>query len=214
MKKPDVAHCRALGRALAELHRLLRATAYVGQTPGAFRLAYVVRTLPRPRNEIAPKLEEVIAAELTNLTSTWPATILETGIIHADLFPQRLLLEWRDLGSDRLLFACNDALAYDAAICLNAWCFERRDLQSREGGRHAERLCKRPPVWRSRPARPSPSGAWRTLRFLLTRSHDWLNTPKDALVKPHDPIAYLKRLEFLKTITQASELGLEEPSND
>ena len=36
------------------------------------------------------------------------------------------------------------------------------------------------------------------LRFMLTRTYDWLNTPAGALVTRKDPLAYLRRLEHYR----------------
>jgi homoserine kinase type II len=47
------------------------------------------------------------------------------------------------------------------------------------------------------------------LRFLLTRAHDWLHTDPNALVKPHDPLAYVRRLRFHQEVKSAAEYGLE-----
>jgi homoserine kinase type II len=48
------------------------------------------------------------------------------------------------------------------------------------------------------------------LRFLLTRAYDWLNTPKDALVSPKNPIEYVRRLRFHQGVRSIAEYGLNE----
>ena len=45
------------------------------------------------------------------------------------------------------------------------------------------------------------------LRFFLTRAYDWLNTPKDALVRPKDPLEYLHKLRFHGAVTDARAYG-------
>ena len=47
------------------------------------------------------------------------------------------------------------------------------------------------------------------IRFLLTRLYDWLNHPEDALVKPKDPMSYLKKLRFHQQFSDASDYGAE-----
>src|SRR5258708_15497617 len=69
-------------------------------------------------------LSAAIGSELTWLERDWPRD-LPQGVIHADLFPDNVFfLGDRLSGLIDFYFACTDALAYDVAICLNAWCFE------------------------------------------------------------------------------------------
>ena len=81
------------------------------------------------------------ARELDHLERSWPKDLPE-GVIHADLFPDNVFFLGDKLsGLIDFPFSCNDILAYDVAICLNAWCFEPDALlQRHQGARAAERL--------------------------------------------------------------------------
>ncbi|MNE45224.1 Homoserine kinase [compost metagenome] len=46
------------------------------------------------------------------------------------------------------------------------------------------------------------------LRFFLTRLYDWLTTPEGALVVKKDPIEYLRKLRFHRSIDNVAEYGL------
>ena len=77
-----------------------------------------------------------LAAELDFLEENWPDHgALPRGIIHADLFRDNVFVA-RDLsGIIDFYFACNDFLAYDVAIGLTAWCFEKDLSFDRHKGR-------------------------------------------------------------------------------
>ena len=47
------------------------------------------------------------------------------------------------------------------------------------------------------------------MRFLLTRSYDWLNTPKNALVARKDPFDYVRRLRFHQSVKSIADYGAE-----
>ena len=101
-------------------------------------------------------------------------------------------------------FACTDFLAYDVAICLNAWCFEP------DGSFNVTKARLLVGNYlRARTLRPAELAALpllargSALRFLLTRLYDWLNQPHGALVRPKDPIEYLRKLRFHRGIRPA-----------
>ncbi len=75
-------------------------------------------------DDICSDLHDLIAKELRFLELSWPKD-LPQGVIHADLFPDNVFFVDEKLsGIIDFYFACNDALAYDVAVCLNAWCFD------------------------------------------------------------------------------------------
>ena len=47
------------------------------------------------------------------------------------------------------------------------------------------------------------------MRFLLTRSYDWLNTPTTALVARKDPLDYVHRLRFHQRAETLADYGGE-----
>ena len=137
-------------------------------------------------------LQRFLAPSLRISRRAWPRD-LPQGVIHADLFPDNVFFLGNKLsGLIDFYFACTDALAYDVAICLNAWCFEADHSYNVTKGR----ACCRP-IAQVRPLSPSERDALpllargAALRFLLTRLVDWFDVPPGALVRPKDPLEYL-----------------------
>ena len=107
-------------------------------------------------------------------------------------------------------FACTDALAYDVAVCLNAWCFEPDHSYNVTKGRallqsyaRVRRLADNEREALPRLAR----GA--ALRFLLTRLVDWFDVPAGALVRRKDPMEYFRKLRFHQTVASVRDYGIE-----
>jgi len=211
VRRPQEWHCAETGIALARLHaagegfRIVRTN---GLGLAGWRPLYERFALRA--DEIAPGLKHLIEDELAHLEAQWPAA-LPQGVIHADLFPDNVFFLGDKLaGLIDFYFACNDAYAYDVAVCLNAWCFDADFAFDPAKGRALLRGYEsvRPLSVAERDALPTLCrGA--ALRFLLTRAYDWLHTPKDALVKPHDPNDYVRRLQFHRTVNDAAKYGLE-----
>ena len=132
-------------------------------------------------------------------------------MIHADLFPDNVFfLGDRLSGLIDFYFACTDTLAYDVAICLNAWCFEPDHSFNVTKGRALLQAYAgtRPLSAQERNALPLLArGA--ALRFLLTRLVDWLNVPPGALVKPKDPLEYFRKLRFHGAVTSVRDYGID-----
>jgi homoserine kinase type II len=209
VRRPGVAHCGAVGEALARLHlagadfamRRVNALSVAGWRP--------LYEAARDRaDSVCPGLSDAIAASLASLEAAWPQD-LPQGTIHADLFPDNVFFLGAKLsGLIDFYFACTDSLAYDLAVCLNAWCFEGDGSFNATKGRamiagyekhrtlSAAELAALPMLAR---------GA--ALRFMLTRLVDWLNVPPGALVKPKDPLEYYRKLRFHERAESASDYG-------
>ena len=210
-RKPNAAHCAGVGAALAKMHLAGRdfpmtranALSVSGWRPLFDQAA-------SRADELQHGLRAFIGAELDYLEGgVWPNN-LPQGVIHADLFPDNVFFLGEKLsGLIDFTFACNDALAYDVAICLNAWCFESdcsfnvtkaraflgaygRERALSDAEQNALPLLAR--------------GA--ALRFLLTRLVDFLNVPPGALVRPKDPLEYVRKLRFQQSVAGIRDYGV------
>ncbi len=207
LRNPETTHCAAAGSALAALHEAGRGFALT--RPNALG-AEAWRDLASKVEGHADGVEKGLRALIEGaLEIDWPAG-LPSGIIHADLFPDNVLLMGDKVsGVIDFYFACNDAFAYDLAVMLNAWCFgadgafDKARAKALFGAyrKHralsAEEIAAMPVLAR---------GA--ALRFLLTRLYDLLHHDPSALVRPKDPRDFARRLRFHLSVANPSEYGL------
>jgi homoserine kinase type II len=209
-RKPNAAHCAAVGQALAKMHlagRDFPMTRANALSVSGWRPLFD-QAAPRA-DTLQHGLRQLMSDELDHLEKAWPKT-LPKGVIHADAFPDNVLfLGERLSGLIDFYFACNDILAYDIAICLNAWCFEAdhsfnvtkaraflnaygRERKLSDAEQDALPLLAR--------------GA--ALRILLTRLVDWFNVPPGALVRPKDPLEYFRKLRFQQSVASMRDYGV------
>jgi homoserine kinase type II len=209
-RRVQLAHCRPLGEAVAQMHLAGAGFAQLrpnGLGPGAWP-ALMDRCRARA-GEVQDGLAEELDAAITDVLAAWPDS-LPRGHIHADLFPDNVFfLDGRVSGLIDFYFACTDLYAYDVAVCLNAWCFEAdfsfnvTKARAFLGGYDTVRALG--PAERA--ALPVlAQGA--ALRFLLTRLFDWLNTPEGALVTRKSPLEYLRRLRFHLGVRDFRDYGI------
>ena len=211
IRRPGAAHCAALGEVLAKLHLAgadFPMTRRNGLSVEGWRPLF--ERAGARADKVQPGLYEAIARELDHVERAWPHG-LPQGVIHADLFPDNVFfLGDRLSGLIDFYFACTDALAYDVAICLNAWCFEPDHSYNITKGRAFFGGYRR-----ARPLGVAEISALpmlcrgAALRFLLTRLVDWLEVPPGALVKPKDPLEYYRKLRFHQANASARDYGLD-----
>src|SRR5207244_3384511 len=142
-------------------------------------------------------LRATIEKELSHLEQAWPRD-LPQGVIHADLFPDNVFFLGDKLsGLIDFYFACTDTLAYDVAICLNAWCFEPdHSFNVTKGRGLLQNYAKTRPLSAAERQELPLLCRGAAMRFLLTRLVDWLDVPNGALVRRKDPAEYLRKLRF------------------
>lgn len=197
---PTAAQARSVGRALAQLHL---ASADFGQSRvNAMGLAESRRLADACGAEgmaqIDPALATLVERELPLLEQAWPAD-LPRSVIHADLFPDNVLMLGEDVtGLIDFYFACTDLTAYDVAVTHAAWCFdgEGRNFDSAISAALLEGYESLRPLSEAERAALPVLARVAALRFTMSRAYDWLNTPADALVVRKSPMAFARRLEF------------------
>ena len=94
-------------------------------------------------------------------------------------------------------FSCDDFIAYELALAINAWCFDFEDgfkeqnyISLMEGFNEYSSLDES----EKKSLNVLLRGA--AVRILVTRLHDMIYHPKDALVIPKNPKEYLQILEW------------------
>jgi homoserine kinase type II len=209
-RRPTAAHCREVGIAMARLH--LAGADFGLARPNALSIDGWRKLWDGSHaraDEVEPGLGAEVASDFADLEAGWPAT-LPAGVIHADLFPDNVFfLGERLSGLIDFYFACNDFFAYDVATCINAWCFERdHAFNLTKGtallaGYQSVRKLERAEI-EALPLLCRGSA----LRFMLTRLYDWLTVPDGALVKKRDPLEYVRKMRFHRTIASTSEYGI------
>jgi homoserine kinase type II len=193
LEQPEVAHCAAIGTALAQFH-------IAGQSypldranprgPHWWREA-VAKLHEHLHPEQAAQLDAEISFQFSHRFDQLPR-----GIIHADLFRDNALFAGEKLsGIIDLYYACSDALLYDVAVTVNDWCVTKArelDPARTQALLHAYAA--------ERPFTADEHAAWpvmlraAALRFWLSRLLD-LHFPREGeLTHTKDPQAFARLL--------------------
>ncbi|GAA0734193.1 homoserine kinase [Sphingomonas japonica] len=196
LSHPSPAQALAAGEAMGRMHRAVadfpatRANS-MGQPSWAALHARCGRSL----DDIAPGLHDDLDLALAGLSATWPAS-LDTCAIHADLFPDNVLMRGDAVsGLIDFYFACTDIRLYDLAVMHAAWSFDAtgRDHDAAVGEALIAGYSRHFAMSDAERAAFATLAVGACVRFTLSRAWDWLNTPADALVTRKDPLAFWRR---------------------
>ena len=160
-------------------------------------------------NKLSKNLIDNMEIELKYIKKKWPNK-LPTGIIHNDLFIDNIFFYKKHFyGFIDFYFSSTDFLAYELATCVNALCFNKKKNTFVLDKKKSSKLLK---GYQSlRKLTPAEKNSFNVLcrgsalRYLLTRSFDYLNTPKSAIIKIKDPREYIQKLTFHNNINSFRE---------
>ncbi|MFS0738453.1 homoserine kinase [Sphingomonas sp. 1P06PA] len=199
LSHPTPAQALAAGRAMAAMHAAVADfTPTRANSMGVDSWQPLFERCGLSLDEIAPGLHDDLGFAIDRITKDWPADRLDACAIHADLFPDNvLMLGDRVTGLIDFYFACTDLRVYDLAVMHSAWSFDAtgrtHDAAVGEAliAGYGERFALTP----HEQAEFAKLASGACIRFALSRAWDWLNTPADALVTRKDPLAYMRRLK-------------------
>ena len=156
-------------------------------------------------NKLSKNLKDLMKDDLRDLKKKWPKK-MPNGIIHSDLFIDNIFFnKGKFHGFIDFYFSANDFLSYELATCINALCFKKKNRKFVFDKKRSSNLLKGYQSVRKlteiekRNLNTLCRGS--ALRYLLTRSYDYLNTPKNAVIKIKDPKEYIDKLNFHRNLS-------------
>ncbi|WP_277969150.1 homoserine kinase [Sphingomonas echinoides] len=195
---PTMGQAHAAGAAMAGMHMALADFPLTrANTMGVDSWRPLFDRCGRSLDDIAPGLYDDLGFALDAVVDRWPDDSLDRCAIHADLFPDNVLMRGDTVsGLIDFYFACTDIRVFDLAIMDTAWSFDPTGAKFDAGISAAllQGYGERFPLSAEETALFPTLAAGACVRFALSRAWDWLNTPADALVTRKDPLAYVRRL--------------------
>ena len=197
-------HCHELGLKIAQFTNITKNLNLSRPNSVGYKTwVSIYENFKNINNESYQEYFQILSKELIFLKNNWPIN-LPTAIIHADLFIDNILfIKNKISGIIDFYFSCNDFIAYELALTINAWCFND-DLTFNYKNYNSlmmgfENISK---------LNIEEKGSMNVLlrgaavRILVTRLYDKIFHPDDALVKLKDPQEYLNILKWHQQNTQ------------
>ena len=190
---PEVNHCKAVGKSLAELH--VKSANFVAQHQNTRDLSWIKKTAETlfnelPQDESKLLREEILYQEKQNYK-------LPKSTIHGDLFKDNVLfLNDEVSGFIDFYYACTDYLILDVAIAVNDWCVNS------DGSFDEARLNAFLDAYKKiRSFNDNEDQAWNdvlrlaSLRFWVSRLNDFYHAEEGELTFIKDPNHFKKILK-------------------
>ena len=198
--------CYIVGKNIAKLHNASKKLNLYRKNALAIpMLSNLLASISKKINNVQRNILSEMRQEFSYLRKFWPKK-LNTGIIHCDLFIDNIFFyKNKYFGFIDFYFSANDFLAYELSICINALCFNKKGRKYILNKNKSTNLIKGyesiRKLNRSEKKYFNILCRGSALRYLLTRSYDYLNTPKGAYIKIKDPREYIQKLKYHQSLS-------------
>jgi homoserine kinase type II len=194
-------HAAAMGKTLAQMH--LTGQGFKLKRDNTMSLPAwreLIGSCGDKADTIEPGLASFLQQELGYQEKNRPQN-LPAGAVHADLFPDNVFFSGEKLtGVIDFYFSCTDAFAYDLMLTLNAWCFDAAGkMDAQKSTALLDAYQKERPLSTAEKAALPLLGRAAALRIIATRLYDWLHPAPGAVIRPKDPLEYVRILKFYQT---------------
>ena len=205
-KQLNYKECFVVGKKIAQLHLASKKlNLYRKNDLSVSSWGALLNKIDKRINKLSSNLKSLMKSDLIDIRKKWPKK-MPNGIIHSDLFIDNIFFnKGKFYGFIDFYFSANDFLAYELATCINALCFNKKNKSFVLNKRKSSQLLKGYQSIRKlsfeEKSKLNTLCRGSALRYLLTRSYDYLNTPKNAIIKIKDPIEYLDKLNFHRNVS-------------
>ncbi len=197
--------CFIVGKNIAKLHLVSKKlNLYRKNSLSVHDWEPLLKKIDNKINKLSNNFKNLMKRDLADIKKKWPKK-MPKGIIHCDLFVDNIFFyKNKFYGFIDFYFSSNDFLSYELATCINALCFKKKNKIFVLNKKKSSQLLKGYESVRKLSLKEKNNlntlcrGS--ALRYLLTRSYDFLNTPKNALIKIKDPLEYLDKLNFHRKV--------------
>jgi len=199
--KLKIKDCYEIGKNIAKLHTASKKIKlYRKNSLSLSSWPKLLNKIGNKCNKIDVNLNNLMKTSLADIKKKWPRK-LSSGIIHGDLFIDNIFFKNNKFyGYIDFYFSSNDFLIYEIAICINALCFDTKKGKFVFNKKKSKNLLKGYSSLKklSKDEKNSLNVLCRgaALRYLLTRTYDYLNTPKSAIIKIKNPREYIQKLKI------------------
>jgi homoserine kinase type II len=191
-------NCYDVGKVIAQMHLTTKKIKlFRNNSMGIKKLNPLLNSIKFKSKKFA-NIDKFLRINLEHIKKKWPKN-LPSGIIHGDLFIDNIFFQKNKLsGIIDFYFAANDYFMYEIAICINALCFDKKNLKFKINKMKINNLIKgyesikKISLIEKKSLNILCRGA--AMRYFLTRLYDYSNTPKTALIKVKDPREYYQKL--------------------